>query len=240
MNDSEIEEALERAARIPHAVPAELLKRIADSIEPTLEPVRPLPPQWTLTAGLVLSGVVVALAGAARAGFQGYAALSLLSRLVIFGTLALLTLVTAAEVVAAWIPGSRRRLAPAALLVIVSVALASVFALSFHDYRMDHFVSAGLRCLFTGLVCAVPAAVLAWWLLRRGWVVNSVAAGFLAGVLAGLVGVAMLELHCSNLQAAHVLVWHVLVVPISAVVGAVLGWALRNEFSGRRSPAARR
>jgi hypothetical protein len=134
-------------------------------------------------------------------------------------------------VVGAWIPGSRRRITPAALLVIVSVALVSVFALSFHDYRVDHFVSAGLRCLFTGLAHAVPAALLTWWLLRRGWVVNSVAAGFLAGLLAGLVGVATLELHCSDFQAAHVLVWHALVAPISAVAGAMVGWALRNESS---------
>jgi hypothetical protein len=41
----------------------------------------------------------------------------------------------------------------------------------------------------------------------------------------------MLELHCPNFQAAHILVWHTGVVPVSAALGALLGWELR--FPGR-------
>jgi len=46
-----------------------------------------------------------------------------------------------------------------------------------------------------------------------------------------------LELHCPNLEAAHVLVWHVAVVPVSAVVGALVGWAVRawSDYLIRRS-----
>jgi hypothetical protein len=37
----------------------------------------------------------------------------------------------------------------------------------------------------------------------------------------------MLELHCQNFQAAHVLVWHIGVIPLSAAAGAFVAWALR-------------
>jgi hypothetical protein len=48
-----------------------------------------------------------------------------------------------------------------------------------------------------------------------------------AGTLAGLAGVGMLELHCPNFQATHILVWHTAVVPVSAALGALLGWTIR-------------
>jgi len=37
----------------------------------------------------------------------------------------------------------------------------------------------------------------------------------------------MLELHCANFQAAHVLVWHIAVVPLSGAAGALVAWSLR-------------
>jgi hypothetical protein len=81
---------------------------------------------------------------------------------------------------------------------------------------------------------ATPAALLSGLLLQRGLAVNPVAAGFLGGALAGLCGVTMLELHCANSQALHVLVWHTGVVPVSAAVGAQVGWALRSLELRRR------
>jgi hypothetical protein len=229
VRNAEIDEALDRAVGTPHAVHPELLKRIAATIEPTLEPVRPLPPSALLAGALVLIVVLVAVLGAARAGFQGFEALGVVSRLVIFGTLALLGAAAAAAVVAEWIPGSRRRLTAAGLLALVCAVLLGVFALLFQDYRTQHFLAAGLSCLFAGLLHAAPAALLAWWVLRRGFAVNTVPAGLAAGVLGGLAGVTLLELHCPNFEALHVLIWHTLVVPVSAAAGAALGWALRRR-----------
>jgi hypothetical protein len=98
-----------------------------------------------------------------------------------------------------------------------------VFALVFSDYQTDHFIVAGLACLLTGLLIAIPAALLGWALLRRGYAVNPTAAGLAGGTLAGLCGLVMLELHCANFQALHVLVWHTAVVPVSAAAGALVG-----------------
>src|ERR1700730_1097245 len=39
----------------------------------------------------------------------------------------------------------------------------------------------------------------------------------------------VLELHCVNFEALHVLVWHTAVVPVSAAAGALVGWVLRSR-----------
>jgi hypothetical protein len=46
-------------------------------------------------------------------------------------------------------------------------------------------------------------------------------------MLAGLSGLALLELHCPNLEASHVLVWRIPVVPMSAAAGALTGGLVR-------------
>jgi hypothetical protein len=223
----EIDEFLAQAAKDAPGVSPALLERIAGSIKPSLRPVRPLPPRWLLTAGLILIAAAVALAGAARAGLYGIERLTVFGRLLIFPALVLFLWVTATEFAASMIPGSRRRVHPAMLLAVCCLALMGVFAAVFRDYHTTHFVSAGIVCLVAGLAHAVPVALLSWLLLRRGFAVNPVTAGAIAGTLAGLAGVTMLELHCPNFQVLHVLVWHTAVIPFSVAVGALIAWALQ-------------
>lgn len=239
MKDREIDEILKQAAQAPHDVDPALLGRVASSIGCSMRPVRPLPPAWVLACGLVLICAAVALAGAARSGFYGIQKLSVLESLLIFPTLGILIWLAATTCVSEMIPGSRRRVAPGWLLGAGSLALLAVFAVLFRDYGTDRFVSQGFVCLTAGLLHAIPAALASWLLLRRGFAVNSVAAGLVAGILAGLAGVTMLELHCANLQAPHVMLWHTAVIPVSAAAGALLAWllsrpsrALLNERSG--------
>jgi hypothetical protein len=229
VTDQEIDDILQRAAGSSREVPAQLLERIADSVAPSLRPVRPLPANWVLSGALGLIGGAVALIGAGRAGFQGYEALGVLSRTLILGALALFIGVAARRAVDEWTPGSARRLSTGGLVAALSVALAVVFGLLFDDYRAENFVSAGLTCLCTGVLHAIPAALVAWWVLRRGCALDSVSAGLAVGALAGLAGLAVLELHCANFEALHVLVWHTLVMPVSAGFGALIGWALHQK-----------
>jgi hypothetical protein len=56
--------------------------------------------------------------------------------------------------------------------------------------------------------------------------------GLGAGVLAGLTGLFMLELHCPNLKAIHVMVWHVAVVVVSGMAGFAIGM-IADHFRGR-------
>jgi hypothetical protein len=225
VTDREIDEILKHAAQAPHDVDPVLLDRVTRSIKSSLRPVRPLPAPWVLTDGLVLICAAVALAGAARSGLYGIEKLSVLERTLIFPALGILIWLAATAFVSEMIPGSRRRLNPGALLGVGSLVLLAIFAVLFRDYRTDRFVSQGVICLAVGLLYAIPTALASWLLLRRGFAVNPVAAGLVVGTLGGLAGVTMLELHCANFQALHVMLWHTAVMLISGAAGALLAWA---------------
>jgi hypothetical protein len=168
----------------------------------------------------------VAVARAAATGLAGFEDMSLPQRLLIFSILLVLATICARELVADVTPGSRHALTSSALLSTSCAALLVVFSLLFHDYHTEDFVSAGLACLRNGVLHAIPIALLGWLVLRRGFVTNPVSAGMSGGVLGGLGGVTMLELHCNNFQALHILIWHTGVVLVSAVGGAVVMWAI--------------
>jgi hypothetical protein len=119
---------------------------------------------------------------------------------------------------------------------VASLGLAAVLAVCFRDYRTTHFMHAGLVCLVIGMLYAIPAGLLSWLALRRGFAVDAVSAGLAAGILAGLAGVGMLELHCPNFQAAHVLVWHVGVLLVSAGIGALCGRWSSATHAAVKSP----
>jgi len=231
VRDGEIDEVLEKAARVSHPLEPALLRRITDSIGSSLQPVRPLSPTWRLAGSLFLIIAAVGVAGAARAGFYGIEKMDLLQAGLIFATLCVLAWAMAQEFVSELIPGSRRRVTPAVLLVTTCASLLVLFAFLFRDYRTEHFVAAGIVCLLIGILHAIPAGLLAWLLLRRGFAVNVVSAGLVGGALAGLAGITVLELHCVNFQALHILLWHTAVVPVSAALGAAVGWTLRKRSS---------
>lgn len=229
MTDEDVEKILQGNSGVAPPVAPALLQRIAGSIHSSLRPVRPLPSTSVLTGGLAVICAAVALAAAARAGFHGVEKLRPWECVAIFSTLAILVCMAGREFVTQLIPGSRQSLSGGRLLTIGSAVLLGLFSLVFRDYRTDHFIAAGIACLMTGTLLAVPAAFMSWLLLRRGYAVNPVAAGLAGGALAGLCGVTMLELHCPNFQALHVLVWHTAVLPVSALIGALVGWTLHRR-----------
>jgi hypothetical protein len=139
----------------------------------------------------------------------------------IFSLLGALVWVTAALSVAEKIPGSQRPVAPWLLLVCGCAGLAVVFALLFDDYRLARFLPRGIACLTAGVVFALPASIATWWVLRRGFAVDSAAAGLAQGTLAGLAGMTMLELHCPIFEAPHLLVWHIAVLPVCGAAGVL-------------------
>lgn len=222
MNDHEIDKLLS-GAKIPEAPPSGTLGRIAESVAGSIRPVRPLPPPWLLAGGVVLICLVVALAGAAALGFFGFAKMSVLERGAVFTALAILSLASASEMVKAMIPASRRRISSGALFGLALLCVAVVLAVCFRNYQTTRFWHAGLVCLGIGVLHAIPAGLMSWLLLRRGFAVDSFSAGLAGGTVAGLAGIGMLELHCPNFQAAHVLVWHVGVLLTSAALGALCG-----------------
>jgi hypothetical protein len=235
MRDREIDDILKAAAQARPDPDAALVDRIAKTIGDSAVPVRRLPPGWVLAGGLVLISGALAAGGAAVLGIYGLPKLGGAEIAAIFPALALLTWFAATLCVEQMTPGSRRRAAPGWIVVAGSVALTALFAALFHDYRTVRFVPAGLVCLTAGLLQAIPAGLAGWLMLRRGFFVNPVSAGLTIGALAGLVGVTMLELHCANFEALHVMVWHTAVLPVSSAAGAMVGWAAHSLSRGRRS-----
>lgn len=51
------------------------------------------------------------------------------------------------------------------------------------------------------------------------------------GMVGGLAGVTMLELHCPNFEFFHIILWHIAVVPVSGLVGALVAVVVGNRDS---------
>jgi hypothetical protein len=223
VRDREIDNILKRAAEaLPQVHPA-VVDRAAAAVASRAGAVRPVPPPWVWKCGLFLIWVLVAAGGGIALGLHGIAKMSALESVTIFAELGILTWLAVGACVTEITPGSRRIVAPWILGLAGCAALAAVFALLFSDYAMERFVAHGMTCLTAGLLFAVPVWIAAAWMLHRGFPVNPAASGTAKGILAGLAGVAMLELHCGNLEAPHVMVWHTGVLIISVAAGAVLG-----------------
>jgi hypothetical protein len=233
MRDGDIDDVLNRAAGASPNIDPALLGRIANSIGPSLQPVRPMPSSGVLVAALVAACVAVASAGAAFLGLHGIAAMSAAKIGLIFPVLPALIGLAALVCAGEMAPGSRHRVSAWMLLASGCVALTAVFGLVFGDYRTEDFIAQGIPCLKAGLLHAIPTAVISWWILHRGFAVNSLAAGVAIGTLSGLAGVSMLELHCPNFEAPHIMVWHTAVLALSGGAGALL--VLAGRFLRRKS-----
>lgn len=238
MRPEDLDQIFARAGHeVEHGVEPELLDRISRAILPGLRPVRPMPPARVIVAGLLLLCASVGIAGASILGLYGIRKLSSLDAVLIFAIVGLFAWLAASQSAAEMVPGSRRMVHPALLVCAGSLALIAVFAILFSGYAMDGFVRQGIPCLRAGLLYSLPAAGGCWLILRRGMAVNATTAGLAAGTLAGLAGVIMLELHCPNLRANHVMTWHVAVVLLAAAAGALTCRALtfRERSAARRS-----
>jgi Negative regulator of sigma F len=218
MKDIEIDEILERGAGVPYQMDPTLRSRVSASMT-DVQPVRPVSPVW-MVASLLSISALIAIASASALGLYGITKLSGVEIATIFSALGMFTWLTAMASVGEMIPGSRKWMNPVMLLALILIGSIAVDAILFRDYAMGAFVPAGIPCLRAGLAVAIPAGIGSWLVLRRGFAVNHRSAGLAAGTLAGLAGVTMLEFHCPNFLAPHVIVWHTAVIPISALVGA--------------------
>jgi hypothetical protein len=154
-------------------------------------------------------------------------------RLVMFTVLAAGAVLAAVTTAQHMRPGAKS-LRGAVLFLIALVAVEAAFFALFHDYNMGRFVHWGSACLRAGLWCALPAGVLVWLLLRRGYAVAPVSTGAAVGVVAGLAGLTALQLHCPILTIPHMAVWHGGILMGSVAAGAGVGWLARFLRASRR------
>jgi hypothetical protein len=106
------------------------------------------------------------------------------------------------------VPGSRYRIPPKLLSAGVIISLTVAIAVLFQFQHERNFWANGWACLRAGIPIGILAAVPFWLLLRRGAVLSPGVTGAAIGLLAGLVGTTVLEIHCPNLDGWHILVSH--------------------------------
>ena len=227
MRDDEMDDLLKRAGDSGGVDPA-LLDRVTHSIGASLRPVRPLPHPAVLAILVIAVSLGVGAVAAAILGMHGVVKMSAPQIGILFPALAALVCMMAFLSVREMIPGSRRRIGAGRALAICCGVLAAVLAFLFRDYQVERFWKQGMVCLTAGLEVALPAALLTWLVLRRGFAVQAAAAGLAQGMVAGLAGITMLELHCPNFQTAHILIWHIAVVPVSGLLAALVWGKIRR------------
>ena len=222
--------------RKPAVVLDQKVREIQAKIITNLKPVRPLAPaRFFLFACAIIFLLVVAI-GVRPSAMTGWDALSLWQRVALFAMLTASAILLAVSMVAQMAPGSKYPLAPRAVPISTLAALLIALAASFHAQAEQDFVASGLMCMKSGLVYAIPAAFLFWLLVRKGAILYPKLIGAMAGGLAGLIGLSVLEINCSNLNVFHILIWHWGVVVISSAAGTLLGAAVElveRRFSQR-------
>ncbi len=181
---------------------------------------------------MIAAAAAVALVGWAELGMAGWRALGEWQRLAVFSALAAGAGLLAFSLVRQIAPGSKLIAPPGLLVAAVCGGMACLFVALFRPREEASFVATGLACLKIGLECAIPAGAAFWMILRRGASMSPALTGATAGALAGLTGLTVLETFCPNLNAYHILVWHLGGTLASTAAGLGLGIAV--DYFARR------
>lgn len=202
------------------------VRRAQEAILGDLRPVRPLGSPWRSALLFFAVFAAVGILAGLVLGPHGLHVLTVVERAFIFGALLVAAGAAAVACTRAMRPAAGRSLATPAF-VLAAAGFPFLFALLFRGYSTLHFVHEGIPCLVAGLCVSIPTGLLLLPLLRLGFVLDRRQAALACGTLAGLAGLAMLEIHCPNLKAMHVMVWHGAVV----VISAVLAWLIARIVS---------
>lgn len=235
MKPDDFDRILDQAAHpaLPPDAGRDAIERVERALMRDLRPVQLLAPLWVFALAFLVLFAALAAISATALGLHGIHALSQGQRALIFPALLLAAWLAAVACVREMRPAAGLRLGALAL-ALAAVGFPALFSLVFHNYSFQNFVDEGVPCLVAGLSVSIPAGVLMAFILRRGFVMEWSMAGVAAGTLAGLTGLGMLELHCQNLKAIHVIVWHVAVVVASGFLGFTIGW-IADEFRRRKA-----
>lgn len=198
----------------------ELARVIEERIGRHLAAVRPLRPSGYYAAGFVLIFLAPVMAGIGILKSSGIVGMNPLTIAIVFGGLAVCCGLLAISLAAEMAPGSRRPAPPAALIGGVLLGLAAALWVLFpYQAETNFWVKSG-KCFLMGIAFAAPSAALAWGLLRRGAVLSPAVSGAAAGLLGGMAGLAVLEIHCPDWNVAHILAGHW----GAALACALAGW----------------
>jgi len=222
MTNREIDQIL--ASRTSAVPTADRVKAIENFIEADLKPVRPLAPESLYLAFLAGVFVVACLASFYFIpGVNGWKVLSNLQRPAVFAPLLLSAGVLAFFLVRQMTPGAAHTRDTAAWGAGLLLLLAVLVAVLFRPQPESTFLADNVTCFIGGMKFAIPAGVATGLVLIRGAGLMPRLAGAAAGALAGLAGLAVLEIHCPILNVYHIVVAHISVVLACSIGGFFLG-----------------
>lgn len=202
----------------------EMLRHIVEGLAPTLRPVQAMAPAIHFFAaflGIFLS--IVAL-GVYRLRALGFGVMTPLETSAILSALTISAVLLAYSLVHQMVPGSRHRLSPELLPAAIAIALTVAIVVLFPFKHEHNFWRNAWSCARVGTPIGFLAAIPFWLILRRGLILSPAISGAATGLFGGLVGMTVLEIHCPNLDAWHILVAHLGVAIACALVGLVVGW----------------
>ena len=202
------------------------LRQIAAGMAIDLRPVRPMAPARYFFGAFVGIFVAIAALGVYGLGAFGIRVMTPLQNTVIFSVLAVSTGLLAYSLVRQMVPGSRHRISPRLLPVAITILLTIAMAVLFQFQHERNFWGNAWGCIRAGTPFGVLAAAPFWLMLRRGAILSPILTGTATGLFAGLVGTSVLEIHCPNLHASHILVSHLGVAMLCALGGLVIGWVV--------------
>ena len=202
-------------------LPADRLKQIENAVIAKLQPVRALAPDGVYLAGFLAVFIAVWVVGCYFTGQRGWHALSEVQRAAVFVPLAAIIALLAVSLVHQMRPAAKHVRSSALASASLFIFLVLLMTVIFHPAQESDFIRRGLVCFRIGVTSAIPAAFFFALLLSRGAALSPALTGATAGGLAGLVGLAVLEINCPNLNVYHIVVWHISVSLVCAIAGLV-------------------
>jgi len=199
------------------------LRTIERELIRDLHPVRRIAARRYILAGFSAVFLCAVAFGVYRLGAFGLAVMSPIQSVAILCALVLSAGLLAWSLVNQMSPGSLHRLSPEVLPLTIAACLAVVIAVLFHFYGEDHFWVRIGNCLKMGTPVGLLAALPLWLLLRGGAVLSPKLTGLAAGMFAGLAGATALQIHCRNVEAAHILLSHLGLAVLASFAGFLLG-----------------
>jgi hypothetical protein len=222
----ELDELLSSQALPP--LPGDRLKQIETALTANLKPVRPLAAESVYLAGFAIGFIALCAIGCYFAGQSGWHALNSVQKLCVFAPLGACAALLVFSIVRQMTPAAKHVRSSAVLSAGAFLLLFLMMAVIFRPVHELEFVRTGVMCFRTGMTFAIPAAFLFALLLLRGAALSPALTGVTAGGLAGLVGLAVLEIRCPDLNVYHIVAWHVS-VPLVCVMGSLVFVAISQR-----------
>lgn len=220
MNDRDLDRLLADSSPAGPAA-REQGARARQAILDDLAPVRPLMSARTAATALAAVGIIVIVIGAYGLGVRGWQRMSAAQGFPLIGWALAGVVFASVSIGSRMAPGRPVRPWSEALwgAAFVALAVAAAALMEFHPgpkMVLGHCIGVVLA---TALVWGAGAAVL----LRRSWPAAPARFGLACGAAAGLTGFVVVQVFCPYLEAAHILISHVLPALAACALGAGLG-----------------